>query len=286
MTRATLDSHPGAPGPDGRLRLTHRLDLSAAIALFRATVAQLVRGRRLLVIGLLFALPAVVAILARVYNPDYRADQVEEALVFYLIPHALVPLSALLFTAGMIQDEVEDQTLTYLLIRPFPRWAIYATKLFATLAVAIALTAVFTTVTLGAIHWGEDEFWTTVLASRAPRIAALLALSLWAYGSIFGLLGLFLRRSLVAGVAYVIVFEGVFANIDFIVRKLTVMWYFRVLAERWLDLRISSWSINLDDAPDARDCVVRLLLAGTVATVIAALAFSVREYRVKTPEGS
>ena len=41
------------------------------------------------------------------------------------IPHALAPLAALLYSAGIIQDEVEDQTLTYLLLRPLPRWALY-----------------------------------------------------------------------------------------------------------------------------------------------------------------
>ena len=46
-------------------------------------------------------------------------------LRFNLIPHALAPLAALFYAAGIIQDEVEEQTLTYLLLRPLPRWALY-----------------------------------------------------------------------------------------------------------------------------------------------------------------
>ena len=55
------------------------------------------------------------------------------AFVFNLIPHALVPLAALLYATGIIQDEVEEQTLTYLLLRPLPRWALYLIKLLATM---------------------------------------------------------------------------------------------------------------------------------------------------------
>ena len=54
-----------------------------------------------------------------------RAEKLQFALVFNLIPHALAPLAALLYATGIIQDEVEEQTLTYLLLRPLPRWAIY-----------------------------------------------------------------------------------------------------------------------------------------------------------------
>ncbi len=46
-----------------------------------------------------------------------------------MIPQALVPITALVFASGMISDEVEEQTLTYLLIRPVPKSVIYLVKL-------------------------------------------------------------------------------------------------------------------------------------------------------------
>ena len=55
------------------------------------------------------------------YNPQYDPEDAELALIFGLIPQAILPLTALVFASGMIQDEVEEQTLTYLLIRPLPR---------------------------------------------------------------------------------------------------------------------------------------------------------------------
>ena len=68
-----------------------------------------------------------------------------------------MPLAALLYAAGIIQDEVEEQTLTYLLLRPLPRWALYLVKLLATLLVTSVLTAVFTAATFAVIALTASE---------------------------------------------------------------------------------------------------------------------------------
>jgi ABC-2 type transport system permease protein len=283
-----LAGEPGLVEKALPIPLDRRIDPSAVWTLFAMTVDRLARGRRLLVLGLFFALPTAIVLLARYYNPDFHDEirQAEEVLIFYMIPQALVPLTALVFASGMVQDEVEDQTWTYLLIRPLPRWVIYAAKLAGTLAVSVAVTALFTTIALGAIHWGEPGFCGRIVPGRALRVSSLLCLATLAYGSIFGCLSLLVRKTLVIGVAYVILFEGVFANIDFVVRKITVMWYVRVLAERWLGLHVESWNIDLTTAPSGTACLLTLLGASIAATTLAGVIVSIREFRVKTPEGS
>ena len=75
-------------------------------------------------------------------------------MAFMFIPQALLPLVALVYATGIIQDEQEEQTLTYLLIRPIPRWAIFMVKLLATLTTTVLLTAVFTALTYVAVYVG------------------------------------------------------------------------------------------------------------------------------------
>jgi hypothetical protein len=82
-----------------------------------------------------------------------------------------------------------------------------------------------------------------------------------------------------------VVFEGVFANIDFMVRRVTVLWYVRILAERWLGLHVDSWSIDLDLAPSGTEALATLATAALVLAVTSAWLFGGREIRVKTPEG-
>jgi ABC-2 type transport system permease protein len=243
----------------------------------------------LLALALLFLLPGVLARVIQHYAPDFdrHRNEVEQVLVFYMIPQALIPLTALVLASGMIRDEVEGQTLTYLLIRPLPRPSIYVAKMVAAWLVASALSAVFITVTLAAIHWeAKAELWGTILPGHALRVSALAALSLLVYVALFGGVSLLTRWVLPLGVAYIVTIEGIFANIDFIVRRLTVLWYIRTLAVRWLDLRIGIWSIDLQTAPTAREALVKLLVAALVLTAAGGWWFGSREIRVKTPEGS
>jgi ABC-2 type transport system permease protein len=274
---------PAGPGPT---RLSHRLNLAAILTVVRITVARQSRGRRLLILALLFSLPIVIAILTRRFEYPYRPEPAENVLVFGLIFPALVPLSALLFATGMVQDDIEEQTLTYFLIRPVPRWAVYFAKLLATFFVTALRAVVFTVGTLVAVYWGEERLVKSVLLERAPIIAALLALCLSAYVAIFGGLSLWVRRTLIIGAVYIVIVEGVFANIDFVIREVTVMYYIRVLSVRWLDSPAADWSIDPATAPAASTCLIVLLSISAVFAALGALTFAMREFRVKTPEGN
>jgi ABC-2 type transport system permease protein len=266
--------------------LSPRLDFSALGTLFVLTLQQHRRGRRLLLLALLFALPAVIAVVTRAANPSEPVRSIELHLLLTLMPSALLPLAALLYATGMIQDEVEEQTLTYLLVRPLPRRLLYLTKLLATYLMSALLAGVFAVITCAAIYWGQPEFWGTIVPGRALTVAALFALALFAYCAVFGLIGLYTRYALVAGIAYVILFEGMLGGFAFIVRRLTVMYHFRVLCMRWLDLARGTWGLDLADAPSAASSVLTLLLVGVAAALLASAAFARREFRMKTPEGS
>ena len=263
-------------------------DLTALWALFVLTLRQHLRGRRLLVLALLFLMPSVLVALVRLAEHPPDPEHLEFGFLFNLMPHALATLTALLYAGGMIQDEVEEQTLTYLLLRPIPRWALYVTKLAATVLVTSALTGVFTTVTYVVIYWNEPELWSEVLPERAPRTAALYALAQVGYCSFFGVLTLLTRRSLIGGLAYIIAFEGLLASFQSVLRLLTVMFYFRVLAARWVlgSRGARQWGLELADVPSAGECVARLLAVSAVLVFFGALTVQRREFRMKTPEGS
>jgi ABC-2 type transport system permease protein len=287
MSHPPSDSTPATIGIELPISLTHRLSLSAWLTLFRLSVQQFVRGRRLLALAALCVLPTTLALVSRYYNPQFseHAAEAEEVLIFYMFPQAMVPLTGLILASGMIRDEVEGQTLTYLLIRPLPRPSIYAAKLLAAWFVSAGLVAVFETSALAAIHLGGNDFWGAIVPVRSAEIAGLSALSLLVYVALFGGLGLVVRWVLPLGVAYIVLFEGVFANIDFMVRRLTVLWYVRIIAERWFGLHVESWAINLDEAPSGQDALLVLLAAALCLAGTAAWAFGRREIRVKTPEG-
>lgn len=275
------------------LRRSPAAELSAAAALFVLTVRQHTHGRRVLVLGTLYMLPCVLAVVLRNLPVPAPADALEFALVFSLLPHGLAPLTALLYAAGVVSDEVEEQTLTYLLLRSVPRWAVYLTKLLATLCVTTLLVTVGVTALYVAIYAGTPGFWVETLA-QAGRVVAVMALAQVGYCALFGLLGLLTRRSLIAGIAYIVLVEGVLANLDFVGRALTVVYYVRTLALQWLDLPREqlqrcqeAWGMaDQYRLPSTGECALTVLTFGAMVALLSALWFARAEFRVKTPGGS
>lgn len=270
------------------------LRFSAFRAAFGISLRQMARPNRLLVLFVLFLLPLAVIVPIRFFagqegGPPYDASVArtgEEFLLLMLIPSVLVPLTGLLLSSGMIRDEIEGQTLTYLLVRPLWRPALYVTKWKAAWLISFLLTAFAVPFLFAALYVGiaEPSEW----LPRCARSIALFALTLLAYTGVFGLLSLISKRGALLGVVYLLAFEQIFANTEFVLRKATVLYHFRALALRWLDLGDAAahkWSMEMNALPDPRDSVFVLAGIGIAAIVIGAIFFRLGEFRMKGPEG-
>jgi ABC-2 type transport system permease protein len=273
--------------------------LAAMGALYGLTFRQHLHGRRWLVIALLFSLPIGLAVLIRATAAQIDPIVLEFTLAFMLIPQALVPIVALTYASGIIRDEQEDQTLTYLLIRPIPRWAIYSIKLLATLTTTILLTTLFTALTFLAIYVGNQTSFSDA-CGRALKTIAMHDLAVLAYCCLFGLMSLVTNRSLVLGIVYIILIEGLIANMPFGLRLITVIYYCRSIAYQTLSFNVtnpratvnvaaSAWQFdpistaNLITIPN---CIIILVVASLVCAVIGSMMCAQREFHVKTPEGN
>jgi len=296
---ATLESsHSASPGH----RATGGFSWIALWTLYTLTFRQHMHGRRWIVMGVLFLLPPGLAVLIRATAPDAPSIVTEFLLAFLLIPQALLPLIALVYASGIIQDEQEDQTLTYLLIRPIPRWAIYVVKLLATLTTTVLLTTIFTVLMYAAIYLGSEASFNTIVR-RCSIAIAIHGLAVVAYCCLFGLIGLYTKRALIAGILYTAVIEGLLANLPFGLRFVTIIYYARIGAYRSMDfiftrngrdhnVAAETWQIDVKKDPELLDhpqlltCVIVLAGASLVFAVIGALMCARREFHVKTPEGS
>ena len=224
----------------------------------------------------------------------------EFSFVFMFIPQALLPLVALVYALGILQDEQEGQTITYLLIRPIPKWALYVVKLLATVIMAILLTAAFTALTYAAIYVGRGDPGHEIV-QRCLTAIGIHALSVVAYCCLFGLISLLTKWTLVACVLYTAVIELLLANLPFSIRLITVIYYARVIAYRTLsfvitigfqttDIAADAWQLGtkedprLLEHPQVATCVIVLLVGSLVCALLAAFLCSRREFYVKTPE--
>ena len=283
-------------------RPTAATSLSGLVALYWLTIRQHLHGKRWLVIGLLFLLPAALAILVRLTSSQVPPEGLEFMLAMMLMPQLLLPLVALLYASGIIDDEQEDQTITYLLVRPLPRWAIYIVKLLATITTTVALTVCFTAIAFGTFYLGSETAARDWL-ERLATTAGLHSLALTAYCCLFGLVSLLTKRALIIGVVYIAVIEGLLANLPFGIRLITVIYYIRLIVYRTLsyvvstprgeeDMAAEAWQLNIVDDPNlllhptTQTCILVLILGSITCSALAAWICSRREFHVKTPESA
>jgi ABC-2 type transport system permease protein len=277
--------------------------LSACWTLYTLTLRQHLHGKRWLVMLALFLLPTLLAVLVRSTTSDVPQRALEFMLVMLFTPQALLPLLALLYASGVMQDEQEEQTITYLLIRPLPKFWIYTVKLFAAMTTTAALVAVSLAFTYTAIYFRSAVPASEVL-DRWFHAAMIQGLAVITYCSVFGLFSLLTRRILVVGVLYTAVVEGLFANLPFGIRLATVVYYMRVIVYRTMsfeftnqrgqdrDIAARIWQFDaaadpqLVEHPQLSTCILVLLSVIVVSTAIAGYLVSQREFHVKTPEKS
>jgi ABC-2 type transport system permease protein len=178
------------------------------------------RGRRLILVGLLLAAPALLALIYRgsETHPDGALFTVQ--LLDNLLLPLLIPLTALLLASSALGGEVEDRTLVYLTLRPVSRLSIAVGKLLAVSAVSAALTAASVILMYAIAVSSLDESRVLV----AGLLAAILGSV--AYCSLFLPLGLLApRRGLILGLGYVLVWEAAAAGLSAVLAALSVRRY-------------------------------------------------------------
>jgi ABC-2 type transport system permease protein len=172
--------------------------LVSLLALYRLLLRTQITVLRLLGIGALSSLSILLGLFARLDDNSAQAAA-DHVSAFGL--GILVPLATLWFGTSAIGDLVEDKLLVYLSLKPVPRWQLPAAAILATASVVVPLTAL--PLTASALLAGAgDVAWATFLA------ASLAAL---AYAGLFVAAGLWFRRAVWWGLAFVLIWENVAA---------------------------------------------------------------------------
>jgi ABC-2 type transport system permease protein len=281
--------------------ITRMSRIGSCWTLYLLTLRQHLHGKRWIAAVVLFLLPGGLAIIIRASGDSPPNLLIEFVMSWILVPQALLPFVALLYASGIIQDEQEEQTITYLLVRPIPKWLLYAIKMAATWTTSVVLVAVLTTCAYAAIYAASDTNF-DVTAHRCIKATAIFSLAAIAYCSIFGAISLLTKRTLIVGIVYIAIVEGLLASFPLSLRWGTVVYHTRIIAYRTLDFVVTRpsgrqddvaakiWLLNtktdptLVEHPQFSTSVLILLGTSLVCTAFAGWLCSRREFHVKTPE--
>jgi ABC-2 type transport system permease protein len=171
---------------------------TAFVALYKLLLRTQVTVPRLLGIAGLGALAVLIGVFAR--WDDNPAQAAADGVASFGLG-ILVPLATLWLGTSVVGDLIEDRLLVYLWLKPVPRWQLPAAAVLATATVVVPLTAV--------------PVVASVLAAGAGEVVvpALLAVALGAlaYAGLFVAAGLWFRRAIWWGLAFVLIWEQVAA---------------------------------------------------------------------------
>lgn len=239
---------------------------SVELTLARLAVRQFLGSRRALWALVLAAIPVLLALLLRSEaGSDTRESLDDFAGMFQvLIVAVLLPIMALVIGTSVFGAEVDDGTITYVLGKPVPRWRIVLTRI---VVAALLTAAVLVPSTLAA----------SLIALRgvdAPGVAMAFTVAVAAgsllYCALFVALSLSTRRALVAGMAYVVIWEGLLSNTFGGSRALSIRQYTLSIADALADAKeISTSRLDVNTA---------LIMAAVVAAL--ATLHAIRRLRV------
>jgi ABC-2 type transport system permease protein len=189
--------------------------------------AQLSRGRlaALVVAGL------VVVGIGALAGLDGGSARVARDVTVQAGLALLVPVVALLIGSATLGDPTEDGSVIHLWLTPLERWRLTAAALAA--AVTVIVPAAVLPVAVAAALAGAPA--DTVLAAAAMATAAALV-----YTSLFVGVGFRVRRALLWGLLYVVIWEGAVATVG------------RSLARLSVRLHVSSLGPVIDGGPAPR----------------------------------
>jgi ABC-2 type transport system permease protein len=252
----------------------------ASRAVFDLALEGMVWSRRSLLMAVLVGLPVVVAIVYRVFLESHVQQRLTPfdlygfIVVFWYLRNIL-PLVALFYATALIADEVEGKTLTYLLTRPVRREAILAGKFAAYVATTLSLALPAVVVTFFILLTPRGRIGLGGAVPDLLRDLGALALALLAYGALFTLLGVFLKRPMIPGLLFLFVWELI-ANLPGYLPRLTLTAYLRSLVRH----RPAEEGISEIFGQVLPAALCLEVLAGAIIVCLAAAAwiFSTREY--------
>ena len=195
-------------------------------------LTMLLRAKRT-ILGAVACLAPVVMVLAVPYlsAAPFRQSgtHIFVMMVDYLFLGAMAPVVALYFGSVLIAEDVDSETLPYLLVRPVPRSALVAGRLLAYLLVASVVLITSLVLTFGACSAVGDLALIRENFVLVAHYGAVLVLAALSYGALAMFLGAWLKRPVVVGVVFLFGWQRAANIVPGAVDFLTIEKYLRAL---------------------------------------------------------
>jgi len=210
---------------------------TASRRVFDLSLGEMLWSRRTIFMALVVGGPVLLAIIVRlldtfgmtalrVNGQRVGGTAVFGVIVWVLFLRFIVPVLGVFYGTGLMADEVDDKTITYLFTRPVPRGAVLMGKYLAYLVCTglVVLPAVmlvyFLLVPLSEVGRSFNQLLIDL---------GLLGLGLAVYGALFAFVGAFFKRPLVIGLVFAFGWQQMALALPGYLKQFTIAYYLQAL---------------------------------------------------------
>jgi ABC-type transport system involved in multi-copper enzyme maturation permease subunit len=213
---------------------------ASAVRIFDLSLGEMLWSRRSVFLALLAAAPVLLAALIRFAAvaepaalPQINGARIGGSALFGLMIWLLyirfiVPVLGVFYGTGLIADEVDDKTITYLFVRPIRRGAVLVGKYFA----YVACTTLLILPSVMLIYFLVVPIGGGSIGAAFPTLIVdlgMLALGIAAYGALFAFVGARLKRPLVIGLVFIFGWEPGVLLFPGYLKRATISYYLQGL---------------------------------------------------------
>ena len=256
--------------------------LAQVRSVVRLSLQQLLRARRTLIFVLAALFPPIVAVLFAILRSIPRLhinftgfDFFSQMMLVFYLQFFLI-LVALFYGTALINSEVEDRTITYLLLRPIPKPTLVLGKYVTYLLVSASLLVPSVALTYLILEISDGL---AGIGRHLPYLmwdVAVILLGTAAYGAVFAFLGIALKRPVMVGLFFAVLWEWPITFVPGRFGKFTVLHY---LLSLFPHSTVQRGIQTLFGSPSSRPLAVVTLLAIAAAFLFLSMElFRRREY--------
>ena len=172
------------------------------------TLLQFSSGKAIRFVAFFAALPTLFGLIYVIGDVTEPPEIFFSDLMLGIVLGTLLPIASLVLATSAFQDEIEDRTMVYLIIKPISRFRIVAEKYLAVIESAIL-----------ALWLGMIATWVIVSRGDMPDtvevlVAAIVAIlvGVAGYSAIFIAVSLIVPRALVVGILYTLIWESLLSR--------------------------------------------------------------------------
>jgi ABC-type transport system involved in multi-copper enzyme maturation permease subunit len=178
---------------------------SEVIGSFGHSITMMVRQRRIVLAAFICFLPILIPLTMAFFSSNQYADSGMETFMWLtqtLQINVLVPLLALFFATMLVGQDVESQTIPFVLTRPIHRMAWVLGRFLAYIFVVTSIMSISIALTFSACTTLEGFSFSSSNIKLVLHFVAVGIIALTAYGAFTMFLGTASKRPIVLGVVF------------------------------------------------------------------------------------